>query len=118
MILDDILARTRADVAARKAARPLSEIENTLPRGATKRSLARALRPATAPAAGITCVAEFKRRSPSAGWIREGARPEDIVRAYADAGADALSVLTDEPFFGGTLADLTAARAAVPVPVM
>jgi indole-3-glycerol phosphate synthase len=118
MILDDILARTRADLALRKTARPLSEIEKSLPEKASERSLAGALRPANAPEAGITCVAEFKRRSPSAGWIRQGAQPEDLARAYAGAGAAALSVLTDEPFFGGTLADLTAARAAVPVPVM
>jgi indole-3-glycerol phosphate synthase len=118
MILDDILARTRVDVAARKAARPLSEIEKTLPSKKTDRSLAAALRPATRPAAGITCISEFKRRSPSAGWIREGATVDELVRAYASAGAAALSVLTDEPFFGGTLADLTAARGIVSVPVM
>jgi indole-3-glycerol phosphate synthase len=118
MILDDILARTRADVATRKTARPLSEIEKSLPTKASDRSLARALRPAGAPAAGITCVAEFKRRSPSAGWIREGARAGDLGVADAGACAAALSVLTDEPFFGGTLADLAAARAVVAVPVM
>jgi indole-3-glycerol phosphate synthase len=118
MILDDILARTRSDVASRKAARPLSEIEKTLPVGATERSLAKALRPATAAPAGITCIAEFKRKSPSAGWIREGASARDIARAYAGAGAAALSVLTDEPFFGGALDDLTTARATVTVPVM
>ncbi|HVZ74447.1 MAG TPA: indole-3-glycerol phosphate synthase TrpC [Polyangia bacterium] len=118
MILDDILARTRADVAARKITRPLSELEKGLPKGPTDRSLLKALRPETKPAAGITCIAEHKRRSPSAGWIREGSRVEEITRGYAAAGAAALSVLTDEPFFGGTLSDLTTARGVVPVPVM
>jgi indole-3-glycerol phosphate synthase len=118
MILDDILARTRVDLAARKAARPLSELEKDLPARATERSLSRALRPGTLSNAGITCIAEFKRRSPSAGWIREGARPDEMARLYAGGGAAALSVLTDEPFFGGVLADLTTARAVVSVPVM
>jgi indole-3-glycerol phosphate synthase len=115
MILDDILARTRADLVARKARRPLSEIERSLPGGPAERSLARALR--AAPGA-VACIAEFKRRSPSLGWIREGARVDEVVRAYANAGAAALSILTDEPFFGGALEDLAAARAAVTVPVL
>jgi indole-3-glycerol phosphate synthase len=118
MILDDILARTRADLAARKARRPLKDIELALPGGPPERSLARALRPAARAPGALACIAEFKRRSPSAGWIREGAHAAETVRAYADGGAAALSVLTDEPFFGGALEDLTAARAAVGVPVL
>jgi indole-3-glycerol phosphate synthase len=121
MILDDIVTRTRADLVARKAQRPLSEIEKGLPSGPTARSLARALRPAAGAngaGAGVTCIAEFKRRSPSAGWIREEAKAGEVARVYAAAGAAALSVLTDEPFFGGTLDDLTAAHAATTLPVM
>jgi indole-3-glycerol phosphate synthase len=117
MILDDILARTRADLVARKAAKPLSEIEKGLPEGPSVRSLAMALRPGAA-GASITCIAEFKRRSPSAGWIREGAKASELARVYAASGAAALSVLTDEPFFGGALEDLTAAHAATSLPVM
>jgi indole-3-glycerol phosphate synthase len=118
MILDDILARTRQDLAARKAARPLSEIEKVLPKGPTARSLEKALRPATRPPGGVTCIAEFKRHSPSAGWLREGAKATEIARAYAASGAAALSVLTDEPFFRGTLDDLTSAHAATSIPVL
>ncbi|HVX95981.1 MAG TPA: indole-3-glycerol phosphate synthase TrpC [Polyangia bacterium] len=117
MILDDILARTRADLAARKAKKPLSDLEKGLPTGPTARSLAKALRPGR-PGEQVTCIAEFKRRSPSAGWIREGAKPAEVARLYAAAGAAALSVLTDEPFFGGTLDDLTTAHAATTLPVM
>jgi indole-3-glycerol phosphate synthase len=117
MILDDILARTRADLAARKAKKPLSDLEKGLPTGPTARSLAKALRPGR-PGEQVTCIAEFKRRSPSAGWIREGAKPDEVARLYAAAGAAALSVLTDEPFFGGTLDDLTTAHAATTLPVM
>ncbi len=117
MILDDILSRTRADLAARKAAKPLSEIEKSLPEGPSARSLAKALRPGAAGAA-VTCIAEFKRKSPSAGWIRESGKASEVARVYATAGAAALSVLTDEPFFGGTLDDLTTAHAATSLPVM
>jgi indole-3-glycerol phosphate synthase len=116
MILDDILTRTRADLAARKAQRPLSELEKGIPRGPTARGLAKALRPDGGK--GVTCIAEFKRRSPSAGWLNEGARATETARLYAAAGAAALSVLTDEPFFGGALEDLTAAHAATSLPVM
>jgi indole-3-glycerol phosphate synthase len=117
MILDDILARTRLDLTARKAQRPLSEIEKGLPAGPTARSLAKALRPGAA-GADLTCIAEFKRKSPSAGWIRQEAKAGDLARVYTTAGAAALSVLTDEPFFGGTLDDLTTAHTVTSVPVL
>src|SRR5262249_43422993 len=117
MILDDILARTRADLAARKAQKPLNELEKGLPKGPTARSLAKALRPGAA-GASVTCIAEFKRKSPSAAWIGEGGRAAEVARQYAAAGAAALSVLTDEPFFGGSLDDLMAAHAATTLPVM
>jgi indole-3-glycerol phosphate synthase len=116
MILDDILARTRADLAARKAGKPLSELEKGLPAGPSARSLARALRPG--PGAGVTCIAEFKRRSPSLGWNREDAKAVEVARVYAAAGAAALSVLTDGPFFGGGLDDLTTAHTVTSLPIM
>jgi indole-3-glycerol phosphate synthase len=112
MILDDILVRTRADLAARKLAQPIAALEAAA-RPAV-RSLARALRQP----GRIACIAEFKRRSPSAGWIAEGADPARVTPAYAAGGAQALSILTDGPFFGGGLPDLSVARAACDLPVL
>jgi len=115
MILDDILTRTRADLEARKKARPIEELDLAISRMEMgPRSLAEALRRP----GEITCIAEFKRRSPSAGWISENASLTQTVAAYAAGGARALSVLTDAPFFGGALADLELARASCPLPVL
>jgi indole-3-glycerol phosphate synthase len=114
MILDDILARTRADLAERRRRRPLAALEAEAVRRPPVRSLARALRRP----GEVTCIAEFKRRSPSAGWIAETAAPAELARAYAAGGARAMSVLTDGPFFGGGLEDLVAARAACELPIL
>jgi indole-3-glycerol phosphate synthase len=114
MILDDILARTRSDLAARKLAQPIAALEAAAAGRPATRSLARALRQP----GRIACIAEFKRRSPSAGWIAEGADPARVTQAYAAGGAQALSILTDGPFFGGGLPDLGVARAACDLPVL
>ena len=66
----------------------------------------------------LALVAEVKRRSPSAGTISAGLDPVAHARTYAAAGAGAISVLTDGPFFGGSLADLEQVAAAVPVPLL
>jgi indole-3-glycerol phosphate synthase len=78
------------------------------------RAFARALRSATE----VRLLAEIKRRSPSAGAIREGADPAEVARAYAAGGAAALSVLTDAEFFGGSLEALQLARLAVELPLL
>jgi indole-3-glycerol phosphate synthase len=115
MILDDILARTRADLETRKRERPLAAMDAAAAaRGDERRSFARALRRR----GEIACISEFKRKSPSAGWINETADLASTVRAYAAGGASALSVLTDAPFFGGRLGDLEPARAASGLPVL
>ncbi len=67
---------------------------------------------------GIAVIAEFKRRSPSAGTLRKSADLATVLAAYERGGASALSVLTEQPNFGGALADLTAARRIVRLPVL
>jgi indole-3-glycerol phosphate synthase len=102
-VLERILATTREDVARRRAERPLDERTSGRPRHAFRDALA---------APGLAIIAEHKRRSPSAGTIGSGADVADVARAYERGGAAAMSVLTEERNFAGSLADLEAARAA------
>lgn len=67
---------------------------------------------------GINIIAEFKRRSPSKGMIREGANPSDVARAYQAGGAVAMSVLTEEDYFAGSLDDLREVKSTVELPVL
>lgn len=66
----------------------------------------------------VALIAEVKRRSPGAGEIRRGLVPAEVARAYERAGAAAVSVLTDEAYFGGSLDDLREVRASMPLPVL
>ncbi len=104
---------TRDDVERRREIVPLAQLEAALRDRPESRPFQEAL---TRP--GISVIAEHKRRSPSAGPIREDMSVEDVVRAYERGGAAALSVLTESEYFGGSLDDLHAARAATHLPVL
>jgi indole-3-glycerol phosphate synthase len=113
-VLDAILARTRESVELEKGRRPLEAGHADVAGAPAVRPFAAAL---TRPGA-ISVIAEHKRRSPSRGAIREDLAPADVARRYQAAGAAALSVLTDEPFFGGRLSHLTEARVATGLPAL
>src|SRR3954462_6065098 len=112
-VLDRIVDATREDVARRREAVPLAELEGRLAAPREDRPFREAL---TRP--GVSLIAEHKRRSPSAGEIRSGATVADVVRAYERGGAAALSILTEGPHFGGSLNDLREARAASVLPIL
>ena len=114
-VLEGIMARKAREVAERRGALPDVELEARAREAAPPRDLARALSPRGGP---LRVIAEVKRASPSAGAIHAGLDAPAQARRYADAGAAAISVLTDGPGFGGSLDDLVAVRAAVDVPLL
>jgi len=117
-VLARICAATRAETSRRKAATPLASLKASIGRRpAPTRGFARALKDAIM-AGQCGLIAEFKRSSPSGGAISQCADPAEVARAYEAGGAICLSVLTNEPYFGGSLADLQAVRAAVKLPVL
>jgi indole-3-glycerol phosphate synthase len=115
-ILDRILATKRGEVAAAKLQRPVSGLLQLARAAAPPRGLAEALR--RAPGEPVRVLAEIKRASPSAGPIRPDAIAADIARQYANAGAAAISVLTDRSYFNGALEFLADCRAAVLLPLL
>ena len=113
-ILDDILKVKREEVAALTP--HLKDLKAAARQAPPARSLAAALRRGGDRV--IRLIAEVKHRSPSAGVILSPFRPAEIARQYADAGADAISCLTDRQFFGGSIDDLREVRGAVGLPVL
>lgn len=105
--LDRIVARTLSDLPARMAATPIADLERRASGMPDPLSFETALRSSSP---GV--IAEIKRASPSKGPIAEGIDAAAVARDYLEAGASAISVLTDEPFFRGSLSDLEAVSAA------
>jgi indole-3-glycerol phosphate synthase len=110
MILDDILAHKHIEIAALRERYADWRPPDAPP---VRRDFPAALR-----RPGMSLIAEFKRRSPSRGEIRLAADPAEVAQVYENAGAAAMSVLTDSRFFGGSLNDLRAARGACRLPVL
>jgi indole-3-glycerol phosphate synthase len=112
-VLDRIVDDTRAEVRRRREQTPLARLEAALADRPECRPFQEAL---TSP--GISIIAEHKRRSPSAGAIRDGASVTEIVQAYERGGAAALSILTEPFHFGGSLDDLREALAGTALPIL
>ena len=117
-VLERILESTREELKRRKQELSAEELEYRAfalggEPGAGERRFGDALRKS-----GMTVIAEFKRRSPSAGTLRESPDLGEMVSAYERGGAGALSVLTEGPNFDGTLEDLRSARAACGLPIL
>ena len=118
-VLESILSSTREQLERRKREVPQGTLEDRSadPGQSEEQRSRRGFRAAlTRP--GIAVIAEFKRRSPSAGTLREEADLRELVSAYERGGASALSVLTEEQNFGGSLDDLVDARGLCELPIL
>jgi indole-3-glycerol phosphate synthase len=114
--LDPIVAAARERVASRSVVVTRAQLDELSARRAARDPVRDFTRALANPE--LSLIAEHKRRSPSAGLIREDRSLEDVVGAYERGGAAALSILTEGPSFGGSLEDLRAARAAADLPLL
>ena len=112
-ILEQIVADKRIEIAARKKSQPLEELQAQFSAITPHPDFVAALRETP-----MGLIAEVKRRSPSAGVIRDPFDPPTIAREYEAAGASAISCLMDEKYFGGGAADFSAVRNAVSLPML
>ncbi len=112
-VLDDIVAGVREDLATRRSAYSEADLLDVVQSLPDTRDPMPAFR-----APGLSVIAEIKRRSPSKGALADIPDPAALAASYAAGGADAISVLTEQRRFGGSLDDLRAVRAAVPTPVL
>ncbi|MDP9823477.1 indole-3-glycerol phosphate synthase TrpC [Nocardioides massiliensis] len=112
-VLDGIIAGVREDLAAREAITPLSALEARVAEVPPARDPMPAFR-----APGLSVIAEVKRASPSKGHLGDIPDPAALATAYTAGGADAISVLTEQRRFNGSLDDLDAVRAAVETPLL
>ena len=115
-VLDDIVSHKRSELAGRRVHRPLGALERDCRGLPAAHDFETALR--RGPGQRVRLIAEVKRASPSQGVIKDDLDPAAQARAYAEAGAAAVSVLTDERYFRGSLDDLVAVRRQISVPVL
>jgi len=114
-LLATIVAATRRIVEVREAREPLAEVAA---RGASRPSPTGAFEAALRRTGGVNIIAECKRRSPSKGVLRADYNPVAVAQSYVEAGAAAISVLTEPTFFDGALEHLAAVRAVADVPLL
>jgi indole-3-glycerol phosphate synthase len=117
-VLERILASTREELTRRKEELPAAELEYQAFAASGQVQVGPSPFKAALQGPGMSVIAEFKRRSPSAGTLREAPDLHEVVRAYERGGASALSVLTEGRHFDGTLEDLRAARGACGLPIL
>ena len=113
-ILEKIVAKKQEEIACSRDTIPEEELRAALKDTAPARNFVAAL----AAVNGIALIAEVKKASPSAGVLREDFHPQRIAKIYCDHGAACLSVLTDGPYFQGSLEDLSAVHHSVTIPVL
>jgi indole-3-glycerol phosphate synthase len=113
-ILDTIVASKRLEIAECKKRTSIRELEAQASLGRNTVSLKNRL--LASGTSGI--IAEFKRKSPSKGIINDRFAPEDVTMAYENAGVAGVSILTDDPFFGGSSADVIRAREKLNIPIL
>ena len=107
-LLEEIVSRKKAEVAVARKRHSLQDLEGALPTAPSVRPLTAIRREGAVASPGV--IAEMKRQSPSRGLIRDPYDPEALAASYWHSGARALSILTDGPFFGGSLGDLSRVR--------
>ncbi len=112
-ILDKIIADKKREIMLKKSVIPVAQLESSVLFERTTLSLCENLKEKP-----FGIIAEHKRRSPSKAVINQSFSVEEVVKGYEDAGAAAISVLTDGKYFGGSLDDLILARASVNVPLL
>lgn len=112
-ILNDIIKSTRTTIEEHKKMVPFDLIIESASEERTMLSMRSSLKQSST---GI--IAEFKRKSPSKGWINKDAKVQEVTQSYQNEGASALSILTDEHFFGGNLKDLRSTRERINIPIL
>lgn len=117
-ILEEIVAYKRIEVAQQKEQVPPSILYNKVEKMMADGDYSKLSMRASLAASASGIISEFKRKSPSKGWIKEEGKPEIIPASYSQNGASAISILTDEKYFGGSMDFVRIARPMVTCPIL